>query len=281
MPLQGLAFTLLQLARHIHHFVEQFDHIKAVKSDLRLKERLSHSGHEVRRHIHADLDHLPRSDFLAGQIELNRYDGFPPLAGFRMEEAPGVPVDPAGDAVMLLAAGRLVEPKAGFGEGGIPLARLADPMVQHRPDPLDVDAQHHGDSIDGHFPLNQGLPQGFKEQHEATARPHPGHLHRLDLVLAAGLDPGNLAMQVASVLEEVQMLPGALDCIVHEARSDLGVDKLATTRKAQRQVKFLPARRTRLEFNAIYLPMRVQAQGHAEKLFAVHGCRAHVRVASP
>ena len=153
-------------------------------------------------------------------------------------------------------------------------------MVEHGPDPLGVDTQQLGDPLDRHLPLDQGHRQGFEEQGEATVWPRPGHLHRLDSPIA-GLDARHLAVQVAGMLEEVQMLPGALVRVIDRTGLPLAIWKSAASRKAKHQVKFLPARRTRLEFNGVHLPRCVQAQGHTEKLFAVHGCRARVRVACP
>lgn len=77
-------------------------------------------------------------------------------------------------------------------------------------------------------------------------------------------------MQVAGVLEEVQVLPSAHDRVVYRAGLAAGIGKPAAARKANGQVKFLPAFRSRLEFNAVYLPRAVQAKGHAKELFAVH-----------
>jgi hypothetical protein len=77
-------------------------------------------------------------------------------------------------------------------------------------------------------------------------------------------------MQVTGVLEEVQVLPGTLDRVMHWAGLAAGVDKPAAARKAEGQVKFLPALRPRLEFNGVNLLRAVQTQGHAKELFAVH-----------
>lgn len=149
-----------------------------------------------------------------------------------MEEVPGVHVDSDRDVVMPIATGGVVETQPGDRQRGVPL--------------------------DGHFPLEQGHRQGLKGHGMVKLLPGraSGYLHRLEPAIA-GLDARHLALQLAGVFEVVQMFPGAVGRVIGRAGVSLAAGKSAAARKADGQVKFLPAFRSRLEFNAVHLPRAV------------------------
>ncbi len=71
-----------------------------------------------------------------------------------MERPFGIHIDAERDVLMPFAAGGLVETQSGDRRWVVPFARFADPVVEHGPDPLGVDAQHLGHPLDGHLPLD-------------------------------------------------------------------------------------------------------------------------------
>lgn len=74
--------------------------------------------------------------------------------------------------------------------------------------------QQLGNPIDRHFPLYQRHDHGFEHQGKTAFRSRPRYLYGFDFTVRR-LDPWRIAVQIAGVLKEIQMLPLAGYRIVH------------------------------------------------------------------
>ena len=77
----------------------------------------------------------------------------------------------------------------------------------------------------GHRPMDFDQEHGkaLKMQREAALPTCPGHLESLDMPVAIG-EFGHAAVQVAGVLEEIEVLPGALLVIMKRGGLAVGIE---------------------------------------------------------
>src|SRR5690554_4781513 len=144
----------------------------------------------------------------------------------------------------------------------------ADVVVHDAPQPLVGDLQLPGDGQYRHF-LDQRHGGLLEQQGEVAAWPGPGHLDALDAMLRA-LGAGHAGVQVAVMLEEVQMPPG----LVGEVVSRTGLTALRAGVEAAAlglDVEVQPVGRYGgIQVLVLEDPGRFQAQAEGQNLGAVH-----------
>lgn len=210
LPALLLAYLVQPLGEGLHD-------MKPVDRDLGPGKMLGHATEEGLRHVTDDLDHVVRI------AAMGRHGGAEGLDGVFAVAWDGE------DHRLLLALHveeyrhvTLAAPRGGFvdADGGhvaqIQLPQhAADVVVHDAPQPLVGDLQLPGDGQHWHL-LDQRHGGLLEQQGEVTAWPRPGHLDALDAMLRA-LGAGHAGVQVAVVLEEVQVPPGLVGEIVSQA----------------------------------------------------------------
>ena len=117
-----------------------------------------------------------------------------------------------------------------------------------------------------HFFRN--VDEGLEQQREAALPSAPGHGNGLDPASGA-VDPGRSGVQIAYVLEEVQMAPGPLFAVVGRTvgRAAFGTGEPTALVKIEIDVQaLLPG----IERSARYIPRGGQPQGHLKEFQVSH-----------
>lgn len=240
MPFQRLMFLALAFTHGIHRLVEQFDHVEAIKGNLRLGKSVFDAGNEGGRQVHAGLPDLLGRDAFGFKVLANVLHASLAFALADVNDAPRVHINPQRHIVMPLAGGGFIDAKLGDGGRIIGLQRWFDPVIEDRPDALWIDAQQFSDAVDRHLALDHGQRQGFEQQRKAAIGPRPRH-RDVDHFTGRRFNAGHRAMQGAGMLEEIQMLPAALDRIVNAAGNARIIGKSAARRKTNPKMQLVAA----------------------------------------
>ena len=115
-----------------------------------------------------------------------------------------------------------------------------------------------------------GIVRSIKAMANASnskVKPLPGRAHGTPTVCTLPSRVRNArygTVQIALVLEEVQMLPAPLDGVVYRAQRAAGVGKPAAFGKANMEVQCTLSGRGFAEFKPLDLPRCLQPKGQAE-----------------
>lgn len=179
--------------------------------------------------------------------------------------APSRQVDELGDVPVSLAAGGLVHADEAYPtEVHAPLAPLY-PVVQQAPQAGSRLSHRPRHGAHGHLLPDQRQGVRLEEEREARSLPRPGDAHRLNLTRARA-KTGDAGVQVAGVLEEVQVTPGFLHRVVSRQGGARGGGEAGATAEVQPDVEFLVRLTlTGRKFHPDHLPGLTQVQTQSKE----------------
>lgn len=126
-------------------------------------------------------------------------------------------IHPDGNVAVVFAGARFIDTQLGYQAMIGLLVRLSHPMIKDRSNAVGVLPQGFPYPGDRHFVFNKPHTIGLEQHRKSTAFTCPEDLDLPDLAVAIN-HTGNLAVDVADVLEKVQMTPLAFHGVMNGAR---------------------------------------------------------------
>ena len=247
--------------------MDQLGNVEGIKADFGVRKLLPCPGLKSLGHVHRDEADGLRAPLMFDEIRLegrerirfSSFDGADHAAGHRVVEEGQIAESPT--HVLLIDTQRR-DLHVGRGLSG----RL-HMGIDRSPDAVFGDTKHLGDSGDGQL-LGERQNQCIHQQGEATAGTGPWHRDLGDLAAMPALHPRQGGMQKGFELEEMQVLPSALNPIMNQLIG-LGTGRTFQTLDRACEIKVNLAQ-IGLKANLRNLPRFLQTQSSGEKGGGIH-----------
>ena len=276
---QATGLTSDLFAGGVERLAAELHDVEAVEADLRVREIFASSSDEGFGHVHGDFLDLRGVDAAPGELGGELVEGGFVLAGCEEEQARNLRATAAAGGFL---AGDFEECGAVFvafsGGGLIDTEALERTPVGLFPNLIDAAADEVPDAVladlalRGDFGDRQDLGEreqvGFHKQGESALRSCPRELGIADLACGR-LDTWHSGAQGGAVFEEVEMLPGALDGVVH--RAGLAGFRVGETAAGLEVDDEFERFRHGIEIGGNDLPWRGESERLGKEMFDSHG----------